>query len=149
MFKRQIIIDNNIAFPKNIIHEDEVFSAMLFLYATNCLYVNKYFYNRRYRAGSTMTEKSKEQIEKSFNSYIKIIKIYQELIAKSKLSSDQQFFLEYRINSIYHPLVKLANTELQKITLNNIKKNRKYYSTVYKKYIRILKSLAIIKNKLL
>lgn len=149
MFKRELFIDNNIAFPTDIIHEDEVFTAMIFLYASNCLYVNKFFYNRRYRTGSTMTEKSEAQTEKSYNSYIKIIKIYNKILETSELSSTQQFFLEYRINSIYHPLLKSSKTEQQRKTLENLKEDKRYYSSHYKNYIRFLKAISIIKNKIL
>jgi len=148
MFKSQLLIDNNITFSENIIHEDEVFSAKIFLYAEDCLYVNKYFYNRRYRAGSTMTKKSKEQKEKSFRSYIKIIETYKKILSSSVLSLEQQFFLKYRINSIYVPLLKTSKSESQRMDLSKIKENKKYYSISYKNYIRILKAITIFKNKL-
>lgn len=149
MFKRKIFTNNKFYFPEGIIHEDEVFSTMVFLYAESCIYINHTFYNRRYRADSTMTDKSKAQNEKSFKSYIKIIKIYQELLKDSELTSDQQFFLKYRINSIFHQILKSVETEQQKIAVDNIKEEKNYYSPYYKTYIRILKTIAIFKNKLL
>lgn len=149
IFNKDLLSKNDITFPAEIIHEDEVFSTLLFLYATSCVYVNKDFYKRRYRAGSTMTKKTEEQIERSFKSYLQIIEIYKELLSNNKkLSPGQQFFLKYRINSIYHPLKQQAKSIRQKELIDNVSDNKYYYTASYKNYIRFLKGMLVLKNKL-
>ena len=148
MFTKDLLLKYEITFPSGIIHEDEVFSALLFLYARSCVYLNKDFYRRRYRAGSTMTDKTEEQVERSFNSYIKIIDYYENLLLNTHLTESQKFFLKYRINSIYRPLKQQATDATKKEALDRVSENHVYYSARYKNYIRFLKAMLIFKNKL-
>lgn len=148
MFTKDLLSKYEIIFPSGIIHEDEVFSALLFLYARSCVYINKDFYRRRYRAGSTMTDKTEEQVERSFSSYIKIIEYYERLLMNDHLTENQKFFLKYRINSIYRPLEQQAKNGRKKEALDKVSRNYVYYSASYKNYIRFLKAMLIFKNKL-
>lgn len=148
MFKSSLINTFDLEFLENIIHEDEWFSTMLFLYSDECVYYNEPFYNRRYRKGSTMTKNSLSQKEFSFNSYITIIKKYTDLINSNVLNHKQKWFLKYRINSIY---IVLLNSDLAETykneRLKTIKSRKIYFSKIYKNYIRIKKAIYIIRNK--
>lgn len=148
MFDASLLSKHNITFPAKIIHEDEVFSTLLFLYAESCLYLNESFYRRRYRPGSTMTNQTRKQNTRSVNSYLKIIMIYQELLMKEDLSSSQRKFIEYRINSIYNPLYLQSNDTEEKEIIEKYSEHKFFYTTSYKNYIRFLKMLLIVKNKL-
>lgn len=144
LFKKKIITKNKITFPENIIHEDEQFSAMIFFYSSNCIYVNKFFYNRRYRSGSTMTESTKTQKQKSFYAYVQIIDYYETFLENKKNSNNEKKFIKYRINSIFYLLEKSNLNSKQKQKLKEIKKNKIYYSVLYKIYVRLLKIKAIL-----
>lgn len=148
LFKRDLVEKQTIRFMEHIIHEDELFSSEIFLYADSCVYLNRSFYNRRYRQGSTMTKKSEEQLKYSFDSYVKIINYYNDLLLKKSFNKEEQFFLKYRINSLFVPL-KAAQIEpsYKHEILEDMSQNKIYYTELYKNYTRLLKVLAIIKKK--
>lgn len=93
LFKKEIIEKNKIRFKESIIHEDELFSTLLFLHAKSFSYINRSFYNRRYRKGSTMTKKDLEQKIYSFNSYLKILCEYEQLLNVKKYKSLEKNYL--------------------------------------------------------
>lgn len=149
LFKREMLYENNIKFMENIIHEDELFSSDIFTYANSCVYIDQPFYNRRYRKGSTMTEKSEYQKKYSFDSYIEIINRYNEMLESNQFDKETEKFLEYRINSLYVPLLNYDLEEHYKDKeLDKVQKNRIYYSRLYKNYIRLLKAVTILKKKI-
>lgn len=51
----------NLKFYPNIIHEDELFTFLLFLFAQKTSYINRKFFQRRIRPRSIMTEKKGEK----------------------------------------------------------------------------------------
>lgn len=103
MFKRGLITDQ-MYFKPDIIHEDELFTIKLFFSAKNFSYSNNFFYHRRYREFSTMTRKDKEQVLKSFDSYIFILKELQTMLEDSKNSEIKKKFIGNKINSIYRAI---------------------------------------------
>lgn len=148
LFKRDLIEKNNIRFKEHIIHEDELFSSLIFFCATSCVYINQSFYNRRYRQGSTMTKKTEKQRRHSFYSYVQVINYYNELLLNHSYNKDQGFFLKYRINSLYVPLLDYPIDQSEKKeALDKIHQQKIYYTRLYKNYIRLLKALAMIKKK--
>jgi len=148
LFKKDIVKRNKLKFPEGIIHEDELFSTLLFIYANSCIYVDKPFYNRRYREGSTMTTLTNEQKQKSFFSYINIIKSYKMLLKKSNISRLDQFFLKYRINSLFLQLKSSIENNNQKKVLLRLKEKKIYYSNLYRYYILFLKTILVLKIKI-
>ena len=148
LFTRELIEKNQIRFMEYIIHEDELYSSDIFLYAESCVYVDQPFYNRRYRSGSTMTEKSEEQLKYSFDSYIKIIEQYNKLLFKGSFTQKQKQFLKYRINSLYVPLLGYAiDPQYKKENLEKVNKGNIFYTKTYKNYIRLLKAVTITQKK--
>lgn len=148
IIKRKIISQNEIQFFEGIIHEDELFTSTLYLHISSAKYINKNMYKRRYRENSTMMDKSKKQIRKSFDSYIKIIKEYQEILENKIVDSSKKNFIKYRINSIMYSLYSFSiDGDYKSEELSNIKRKKWYYSQVGKTYFRMLKLLLLIKNK--
>lgn len=148
LFKKSILIENNIRFVEKIIHEDEAFSTLLYLYSQSAVYVDKFLYNRRYRDGSTMTTKTPEHIQRSVRSYVEILKTYKERLSDRNLKSIDRFFLKYRINSIYLSLQKRNLDEDLNHKLQGIKENKIYYTNIYQYYIRFLKMISLLKVKI-
>lgn len=103
MFKRSLINDQ-MYFKPNIIHEDELFTIKLFFAAKKFSYSNNFFYHRRYRDFSTMTRKDKEQVLKSFDSYIFILKELQGMLEDHEISEIKKKFIRNKINSIYRAI---------------------------------------------
>lgn len=71
LFKRDLVIDNQIVFYPGIVHEDELFFSQLYFYAQRVGYIPKDFFKRRLRANSTMTAGFSL---KRVNSYFTIVK---------------------------------------------------------------------------
>lgn len=149
LFKKRILEINNISFKEKIIHEDELFSAELFLKANSCSFINEAFYNRRYRKGSTMTERTFKQKKYSFDSYIKIINEYENFREGLKLEKNEKFFIKYRINTLFLLLLNYQfDNEYTNKEIKKIKNNKIHYTKKFKFYIRIVKICEIIKSKL-
>ncbi len=55
IIRKKLLDENNIKFIEGIIHEDEHYSTLLTLKAQRVMHVAKSYYQRRVRAGSTMT----------------------------------------------------------------------------------------------
>lgn len=148
-FKKRILMNNHIKFTKDIIHEDELFNTELYLNIQSALFINQSFYIRRYRDNSTMTNKSKDQLKYSFDSYIYIMKNYNALLENIG-NDNQKLFIKSRINSIVYNLRKFEiddNYKNDKLAEMN---NRKlYYKKIYKNKIRFLKIILIVKNKIM
>lgn len=59
----------NISYFPGIIHEDELFSALLYLHSKRVAYINNVFFQRRYRENSVMT---KRYSMRNMNSYLTV-----------------------------------------------------------------------------
>ena len=58
MVKREVIEKNTLSFYEGILHEDELFTTQIFLSSHSMIYANAFYYNRRYRENSIMTNQS-------------------------------------------------------------------------------------------
>lgn len=145
-FSRELIQRKTIRFFEGIIHEDELFNTMIYLEVKSAAFIDQEFYIRRYREGSTMTDKSEKQIKHSFNSYQKIETIYEELLNSNEYEISKNKFLKYRINSIIYNLKHYE--EYQKLFRSRKKTSnyRLYYTDLYKQYIRIKKLKLKVEN---
>ncbi|WP_303860806.1 glycosyltransferase [Alkalibaculum bacchi] len=66
MFKKEIVMQKGLYFPEGIIHEDELFSFQLYLYANKVKHISAVFFKRRIRGNSTMTSNN---YARSFQGY--------------------------------------------------------------------------------
>jgi len=60
LYKRQFLIENQLWFKKGVLHEDELWSPIIFLEAKTVCYLNIEFYLYRVRENSIMRAKSKD-----------------------------------------------------------------------------------------
>jgi len=147
--KRAFLLQNNIRFFEGIIHEDELFTSVLYLHISSAKYVDQNLYKRRYRKDSTTMDKSEQQLKKSFSSYVRIIKEYQQLLANESLNNVKKDFIKFRINSIMYSLCDFSiDEEFKSMELSKINKNKWYYSRFGKAYYRSQKLLLLVKNKI-
>ncbi|MCQ9628389.1 glycosyltransferase [Cetobacterium somerae] len=77
-------------YPK-IIHEDELFTYILYLNAKNIKYLNEKFFKRRIRENSIMTN---EKTERNIVGYLTVAKEFEELIKKEKDLEKKQLLSE-------------------------------------------------------
>ncbi|MFJ1626562.1 glycosyltransferase family 2 protein [Marinilactibacillus psychrotolerans] len=120
LVKRSLLIENRIRFPEGILHEDEYFSTLVFLHTKKMAYINQFYYHRRYRAASTMTESTLEHKQRSFQSYLKVFQLMEEEYISSQYNQQQKDFLKRQLLSIYNGLLQSpVDTGLKK-QLKNI-----------------------------
>lgn len=72
LYKTQYIKNNSIRFTEGIIHEDELFSAQIYLHNGLAAHSHQNLYMRRVRPGSTMTARSEEVSLYRYNSAVTI-----------------------------------------------------------------------------
>lgn len=94
IYKRRLILDNNLYFKEGIIYEDELFTPLIFFEAKKVKKINRIFYNYRQREGSIMRENG---IRDFFSKY----KIYFQLLFDKKFHSKiliKKIFWCYQFN---------------------------------------------------
>lgn len=106
MVRREVLVKNELTFYEGILHEDELFTTQVFLNSNAMLYVNAFYYNRRYRENSIMTNQSQERWQRTFDSYLMIYKELEKLYLKSEYSKDQKKLIKRQMLSIYSGLKK-------------------------------------------
>lgn len=89
--RRKIIDSFQLRFYPGIIHEDELFSALLYLQAERAGYINNAFFKRRLRADSVMTTKYSM---KNVHSYLVVV---EQLLLFAKNSDKQSNELARRV----------------------------------------------------
>lgn len=146
-FSRELIQRKTIRFFEGIIHEDELFNTMIYLEVKSAAFIDQEFYIRRYREGSTMTDKSEKQLNKSFNSYLEVINQYEKLLLNSNLKNSQQKFLKYRVNSVFYNL-RHYDIYKEKYRANQeIEILKVYHRDLYKQKVRLDKAILQFQNK--
>ena len=71
-YRKAYLDDNGIRFQEGIIHEDNLFSAEVYLRDGIAVHMPCRFYYRRLRTQSTMTSQDREQLAFKFNSLVKV-----------------------------------------------------------------------------
>ena len=102
LVKRSILTEHNLLFREDIIHEDELFTPQLFLAIQTMIYVNAAYYYRRYRENSIMTIQSTAQLQRSFDSYLKIFKELEALYQSEVYNKEQKKLIKRQMLSIYN-----------------------------------------------
>lgn len=119
--KSELILNNKLYFKKNILHEDEVFTAQLLKHCHRIMYDSTQYFQRRYRKNSIMTgniTKNKKAIE----SKVWIIKFFQSIIASG---TDDE---------VYNHFIKLRQSDLLTVLLFEKNGNIKSYIKMFNKY---------------
>ncbi|MDZ7835047.1 MAG: hypothetical protein U5K84_06600 [Alkalibacterium sp.] len=90
-------------------------------------YLNKAYFNRRYRTASTMTQHTKQHKLKSFDSYLKVFEALEDEYNKADYTQQQKQFIKRQLLSIYngllmsdvHPQKKKQLKQFTSITLKD------------------------------
>lgn len=102
LVKRSVLTEHNLLFREDIIHEDELFTPQLFLAIQTMIYVNAAYYYRRYRENSIMTIQSTAQLQRSFDSYLKIFKELELVYQSEAYNKEQKKLIKRQMLSIYN-----------------------------------------------
>lgn len=143
MVRREVLIKNVLTFYEGILHEDELFTTQVFLNSNSMLYVNAFYYNRRYRENSIMTNQSQERWQRTFDSYLIIYKELEELYLKSEYSKDQKKLIKRQMLSIYSGL---NNSNINNNQKESSLKNLNGITLIDKGYIFIQKLRSTSQN---
>lgn len=106
--KASIIFENNLAFKKGLLHEDELFTVQLLKHCKRIMYDSHRYFQRRYRVNSIMTN-SINSNPKSYSSKIEIIKIFSELQKNEINKTNFNLFLQKRKNCLFTTLFFYKN----------------------------------------
>ncbi len=155
IIRKDILTKNNIEFKPGIIHEDELFTLIVFLNINSAMYDSGFYYKRRYREGSTMTSNNYEK--KSYDSRCTVLHELNQIKTVYN-NSPEVDLINSRIRNIYRT-VALMYDELdpnyKKNKIKNISGIRKIDSLYYfaisrtrKYYLPIKKVIKILKKGL-
>ena len=121
LFKRKFLLDNNIVFKKNRMHEDEIFTVETLLKAQKVRFYGIYYYNYLQREKSIMTTKSLKKyldMEKNIN------EIYNFMLCEKDVKTKK--LLEDEIHRLYKIIIKHSK---------EYKKENKNFRKNYKKFL--------------
>lgn len=110
--KSSIILEQQLYFKKNILHEDEVFTVQLLQHCHRVMYDSNQYFQRRYRENSIMTANISKN-KKSIQSKVEIIELFQDMINSN--SSDQVYnqFVKSRQSDIFTVLIFEKNGSIK------------------------------------
>ncbi|MGB3161816.1 MAG: glycosyltransferase [Carnobacterium sp.] len=131
--RRSVLTENNLFFREDIIHEDELFTPQVFVHIKTMMYLNKFYYYRRYRENSIMTIQTPEQLKRSFDSYVKIGKELESYYQESLYNKEQKKLIKRQIVSIYNGIKETKMIE------RNSSKLFKSISFIDKGYLKLRK----------
>lgn len=101
IIKREVLTKNNITFYEDILHEDELFTTQVFLAVKSMMYQNQFYYHRRYRENSIMTDQNPKRLKRTMASYSRIYIELEKLYGKSHYTKEQQKLIKRQMLSIY------------------------------------------------
>lgn len=101
LIKKNILDRHSLRFPEGVLHEDEYFTTMLFTHVKRMTFINQFFYHRRYRVASTMTEITPAHRRRSFDSYMEVFKRLEKEYQTDKFSKAQKAFIKRQMLSVY------------------------------------------------
>lgn len=130
IFDKKLIVENDIRFKENSIHEDNLFTFKLLLSASKVAYINETLFIRRVREGSTMTK------VKTFDNFLGYLVCIMEMtdFLESLNIKDNKTLIEYLDKFIQNTINlygKLPLVEQVKIETLDIQK--KYFFELFLK----------------
>ncbi|MBM6614271.1 glycosyltransferase [Desemzia sp. RIT804] len=143
IIRREVLEKNHIYFYEGILHEDELFTAQLFLAVESMMYMNRFYYNRRYRENSIMTTQSPERLKRTFDSYLIIYKELERLYFNDIYSNEQRKMIKRQMLSIYSGM---GNSQIEKKLKEPSMKKLKGITKIDKLYLQLQKMIHSIKK---
>lgn len=125
LFIRKKFYDNfNLNFIKGILYEDMVFTYEVFCRAEKAAYINKAFYQRRYRSGSIMTSKKAIRNFRSAKEIYEHVRIISEKLKVIDDQTAQKYISRCAFNAMnYYKALEGPDKKICKEEYKGIKEN--------------------------
>lgn len=164
IYKREILVDNNIIFPAGILFsEDRIFNILAIGYAKSSYYTKNPFYNRYMRKGSAVNKYYKNMIElvliartgiikaldKAWNGDEKYKKAYEnQTLSLSYAAINNEFYKDAIGTFIekYQNIKKICNKEEVRNAISILNKNDLRSKLILKKRVLMLCIIAKVLN---
>ncbi|WHZ31957.1 glycosyltransferase [Desemzia incerta] len=144
IIRRNVLEQHNITFYEQILHEDELFTTQVFLVITSMMYQNKFYYHRRYRENSIMTDQNPKRLKKTLDSYDLIYKELAKLYAQKRFTKEQKKLIKRQMLSIYSGV---KNSSLLMAEKGPILKQMTAVTAIDKTYLKVQRAIRTIKQK--
>lgn len=150
LYKKEVIINNNIFYPNYSFAEDVEFLYKLFLNIKKVSKIEDYLYNYYQRDSSATKSIKEEAIDQVYNVLDNI-----EKYVKSKFSDNIEIFYQYKIQFIYSVSITLLSRTNNPIIIEKINKQNKLLikgiknKTILKNFKILIYYIAIKLNKIL
>ena len=130
--RADVILKNKIYFLEGLIHEDELYTPLVYLHCELFGFLDEEFFHRRYRPNSIMTTSNryKSSIDNYLIAISELEKLLNEFTEKREIEYD---FIKYRISDLYYGVANLS-----------IYNNKYRFTEVYNK----LSKISLIKLKI-
>lgn len=144
IIRREVLEKHHITFYEYILHEDELFTMQVFLAINSMMYQNKFYYHRRYRENSIMTDQNPKRLKKTLNSYYRIYIELEKLYVNNKFTREQKKLIKRQMLSIYSGVM---NNLLPAKEKEQILKQMSAITATEKIYLKAQKVVHAFRNK--
>lgn len=144
IIRRNVLEKHKITFYEQILHEDELFTTQVFLAINSMMYQNKFYYHRRYRENSIMTDQNPKRLKKTLDSYNRIYKELEKLYAQNNFAKEQKKLIKRQMLSIYSGV---KNSPLPMGEKEPILKQMTAVTATDKTYLKAQKAMRAIRHK--
>lgn len=144
IIRREILEKNHITFYEGILHEDELFTAQIFLAIDSMMYQNAFYYHRRYRENSIMTDQNPKRLKKTIDSYYRIYIELEKLYVKDEVIKEQKKLIKRQMLSIYSGVI---NNPLPVTEKEQVLKQMSAITVTEKIYLKVQNAVRAIRNK--
>ncbi|MBC2243096.1 glycosyltransferase [Listeria booriae] len=98
LIRHSLIRENGLAFQEGLLHEDELFTPQMFAVSKRMMYLDKAFFNRRYRQDSIMGQAGRGNASRKSKQWI-VLELHEE--AKRATEKSVQRFMAHRRDTLY------------------------------------------------
>lgn len=98
LIRHSVIRENGLAFQEGLLHEDELFTPQLFAVSKRMMYLDKAFFNRRYRRDSIMGQAGQGNASRRSKQWI-VLELHEE--AKRATEKSVRRFMLHRRDVLY------------------------------------------------
>ena len=149
IFKKEIIVKNNIRYITEGIGEDTIFCLDYLLHSKSAIHLNNYYGYYHYIRGDNLSTSNMKWIL----DYFDMIDVINDRFGKYLKDIDSDKFYQNRINSILLAILSLKENDWSSIDclinkLNNLEKEINYKTTYEKSFFNKFINNLIIKNHL-
>lgn len=119
IFKRQVIINNNLNFKEGFLHEDEDFTPRVLLKVNNIAIYNKSFYGYRIREGSITRTNNIKRTNDLLKISCDLLNYYNQIPTTKNIKLLKERAINIILEKIYTEKIKNLNKETKMLLIRN------------------------------